>query len=288
MAVLLSIWAHRWARKDSSGMPRRASATWPSPATSESAGISVALRPARTWVTKSSRRSAARRALSSLIGITHPVPQRLERPELQLFDRPRAAVQEGSDLGDGSVLAEAHLQHPALVRGQRPHFAEDERPPVQRFEVDLHGNLGRRGPWGVSSQIRYLVGCDPHQPGREGHPSPLEALQVGQGLIEHRGGHVLGLEAGGNPPGHEGVDEVEIAFVEDGEAARVALGLGYQALLVTECPALTIHPNPITPAGARTLRSISNSARSEPLPHAPRHRPGGMGQARAPAERRAG
>src|SRR5205807_5234502 len=149
MAVLLSIWAPRWARKDSSGMPRRASATSASPASSESAGTSVAPRPVRTPVTRSSRRSAARRALSSLIGITHPVPQRLERPELQLFDRPLAAVQEGSDLGDGSVLAEAHLQHPALVRGERPDLAEDERPPVQRFEVDLHGNLGRRGPWGA-------------------------------------------------------------------------------------------------------------------------------------------
>src|SRR5438309_10407745 len=118
MAVLLSIWAPRWTRKDSSGIPRRPSAPSASPASSESAGASVAPGPVMTWVTKSSRRSAARRALSSLIGITHSLPQRLERPELQLLDRPLAAVQEGSDLGDGSVLTEAHVQHPALVRRQ--------------------------------------------------------------------------------------------------------------------------------------------------------------------------
>src|SRR5438552_5456525 len=124
MLVLLSIWARRWARKDSSGSSRSASASSARPASSGSVGGLTGWRPAWMAVTSSSARSAAERAVSSLIAITHPFSQRLEGPELQLLDRAFAPAHQRCDLGDGAVLAEAHGQHPALVDWQRPQLAK--------------------------------------------------------------------------------------------------------------------------------------------------------------------
>src|SRR5437660_5865725 len=107
IAVLLSIWARRWARKDSSGIPRSASATSTRPPSSGSVAAASDGRPDRTWLTRSSSRSAAEPAVSSLIGTTHPFPQCPERPELQLLDGPLAPSHQGRDLGHAAVLAKA-------------------------------------------------------------------------------------------------------------------------------------------------------------------------------------
>src|SRR5215470_12957645 len=62
--------------------------------------------------------SAASGRSSSVIALVHPLPQGLQRPELELFDGALAPTQAVGDLLSTAVLSEAHADHLLLLRRQ--------------------------------------------------------------------------------------------------------------------------------------------------------------------------
>ena len=85
------------------------------------------------------------------------------------------------------------------------------------FGRDFHAACGALPP------VSQRVGGDPQQPRGKGHASPLEAAKVPERLVKNVGRHVLRFFAVFHPPRHKRIDAVEVALIELGEPAGIAL-----------------------------------------------------------------
>src|SRR5437899_2450479 len=166
-------------------------------------------------------------ALRSAIRVTQPRPQILQAAELELLHGALRAPELVRDLADPLLLGEAHHDDAVLVRGELADEPEELRALLDVLEADLGRLVGAGDVALLCRAFRPVddrVGGDPEEPRREGDAPPLEAGKVGERLVEHLGGEVLGLVAVADAAHDEGIHPLEVVFVQLGEAARVPLG----------------------------------------------------------------
>src|SRR5262245_48291399 len=173
---------------------------------------------------------------SSLMDVPHAGSQGLERAKLQLLHRAFGAPESLGDLADALLLGEAGEHYALLIVGQAADQLGEHRAAVGVVRLPVVDRLRRRLAALASAALPAVgdgVARDPHEPGREGQAAPLEAAEIGERLMEHLGGEVLGFAAAAGAAGHERVDAIEVLLVQLGEPARIGLrGLDQQALVV--------------------------------------------------------
>src|SRR5262245_18152966 len=195
IAVLLARSAPRGALKDGLGRSRRSRAIW----TSSVSSASPEGRGARGSESARSRASASLSVRdSSLMGIPHPSSQGFERAKLELLHRAFAAPERLGDLAQAALLDEAGQHDTLLVAGQASDQVGEHGAAVGvRWVVGLVRSVGRLPA--LARQALPAVGDgvarDLEEPGGERHAAPFEAAEVGERLVEHLGGQVLGLAA---------------------------------------------------------------------------------------------
>src|SRR4029077_3984901 len=167
----------------------------------------------------------------------HAGSQALERAELELLHRALRAPERVGDLANTFLLDEA-LQHDAPLVARQATDEIGQHDPAADVVVPASVVLGGRSRRSVLAghalpRVAARVPRDREQPGGERYAAPLEPAQVGERVVEHLGGEILGREAVVGPAGDERVDPVEVALVQLGEAARVRLcGLDQLPLVV--------------------------------------------------------
>src|SRR5262245_2666910 len=233
MAALLERSAASRARNDGLGRSRRSWAMRRSSVISASPEGRGASGRASRPSSASARRSIRD---SSLMDVPHACSQALERAKLQLLHRAFGAPESLGDLADALLLDEAGEDDALLIVGQAADQVREHRAAVGVVGLRLVERLRRR----LSPLARLSlpaggdgVARDPHEPRREGQAAPLEAAEIGERLMEHFGGEILGFAAAAGAASHERVDLVEVLLVQLREPARIGLRrLDQQAFVV--------------------------------------------------------
>src|SRR5438093_1880693 len=191
-------------------------------ASSGSRNASVASRRATMASTVSSRRSVRGRSVMA----THALSQALQRAELELLDGPFGAVESGRHLADALLLDEPHLDHLPLELGQLLDVLIQRDPPVDVLELAWIRHIRGyhlRVAGAFAPVVRERVRGDAEQPGRHRRATPFEASDRAERLLEHLrrdvfgGGPVLGSAT------DEGIDPVDVPFVNLDKSSRIGL-----------------------------------------------------------------
>src|SRR5580693_10181238 len=137
------------------------------------------------------------------IGTLHARPQARQRAELQLLHRAFGLANLPRHFLNAFLFHKPQHHHALLLSGQRVDQPKQSCPPFHFFELSV---AGRRGV-DQSRLVRHLLSIralpairnqirrNPVEPRRKRNPPPLKPLQIGQRMMKHLGGQILGLRA---------------------------------------------------------------------------------------------
>src|SRR5262245_16187268 len=181
------------------GKSSRSRAMCSSSASSGSGDDGPAPASARIGCARIASRASASRSIraSSLMDISHPGAQGLQRAKLQLLHGALRSRQIAGDFADALVVNEALDDDAPLVRGQAAHEVRQHGTAVHLGGDPVLRELRRRLAWMLPGLALPSIGQgvpgDPQEPRDEGDAAPLERREIGQGVVEDLCGTVLSL-----------------------------------------------------------------------------------------------
>src|SRR5262245_8003451 len=170
----------------------------------------------------SSRRSA--RSWSAMA--TLALSQVLQRAELELLDCAFRALESGRHLANALLFDEAHPDHLPLEIGQPFDVLIQRDAALDVLELTRIGHVRSRLvrlAAALPPVVRERVRRDTEQPGRHREPAPLELTDGGERPLEYLGRDVLSGGAIFCATTDEGVDPIDVPFVNVDKSSGIGL-----------------------------------------------------------------